>query len=145
MNLKLPLTKNIKRTRNAHVFNISSKNNRPKFLGQRINQHEICVHMICHYEIVFHKISNSQVLQLQVLRSSRRLIILCIKHNNIVIKKKIFSDLAIESTMRSLVTRFLNQTTWVLSTKQAMNFACIVKEWTRVCFLLFQDIAPQSS
>ena len=65
------------------------KRNRPKSLGQRINQHGICVHMIYHYVTIFHNISNSQVLQLQVLRFSRSLIILCLKYNNVVITKNL--------------------------------------------------------
>ena len=106
INLKLPLTKNIKRTHDVHVLNMSFENMESVF-GQAINQHGICVHMIHHYGTIFDKISNSQILQLQVLRSSRSLIILCIKHNSIVITKN-FSGLAMESTMWSPITKFLN-------------------------------------
>ena len=88
INLKLPLTKNIKRTHDVHVLNMSFENMESVF-GQAINQHGICVHMIHHYGTIFDKISNSQILQLQVLRSSRSLIILCIKHNNVVITKNL--------------------------------------------------------
>ena len=65
------------------------ENNMPKSLGQRINQNGICVHMIHHYGTIFHKISNSQTLQLQLLRSSRSLIILCIKHSSVVITENL--------------------------------------------------------
>lgn len=68
---------------------------------------------------------------------SLSIIVPCIEH---YMSSKIFNGQGIQSTMRGPITRLLNQTTWVIKTMKAMNFACIIKDETWVCFLLLQGI-----
>ena len=139
INLNLPLTKYIKRTHNAHVFNMSFENNRPESLDQGINQHGISVHMLYHYGTIFHKISNSQVLQFQVLRSSKSLIILCIKHNSVVILENLQGPNNGVDNAKSC--HKIPQPNIMSSGSKIINELCLHSRRSNKS-LLFQDITP---
>ena len=76
-----------------------------------------------------------------MLRSSKSLIILCIKHTSIVITKNLQWPSNEVHNVKSY--HKIHQSNSMSSgNKTKMDYACIVEKTTRVCFLLFQDIAP---